>query len=69
VPVGDALRNAVSDQPWLAGETFTVADILCATLIGNAFNRELLTEDGPLRDWSRRARQRPANLRAEARDQ
>ncbi len=69
VPVGDALRDAVRDQPWLAGEMFTVADILCATLIGNAFNRELLTEDGPLRDWARRAQQRPANLRAEARDQ
>jgi hypothetical protein len=38
-------------------------------MIGNAFNRELLTEDGPLRDWAQRAQQRPANLRAEDRDQ
>jgi glutathione S-transferase len=68
-PVADALRDAVGDQPWLAGETFTVADILCASMIGNAFNRELLTEDGPLRDWAHRAQQRPANLRAEDRDQ
>jgi glutathione S-transferase len=68
-PVADALRDAVRDQPWLAGESFTVADILCASMIGHAFNRELLTEDGPLRDWAQRAQQRPANLRAEDRDQ
>ncbi len=67
-PVAYALRNAVRDQPWLAGETFTVADILCASMIGSAFNRELLTEDGPLRDWAQRAQQRPANLRAEGLD-
>jgi len=67
-PVADALRDAVREQPWLAGETFTVADILCASMIGNAFNRELLTEDGPLRDWALRAQKRPANLRAEDRD-
>jgi glutathione S-transferase len=68
-PIADALRDAVRDEPWLAGESFTVADILCASMIGNAFNRELLTEDGPLRDWAQRAQQRPANLRAEDRDQ
>jgi glutathione S-transferase len=68
-PIADALRDAVRDQTWLAGETFTVADILCASMIGNAFNRELLTEEGPLRDWAQRAQQRPANLRAEDRDQ
>jgi glutathione S-transferase len=68
-PVADALREAVRDQTWLAGETFTVADILCASMIGNAFNRELLTEEGPLHDWAQRAQQRPANLRAEDRDQ
>jgi glutathione S-transferase len=65
--VADALRDAVRDRPWLAGETFTVADILCATMIGNAFKRELLTDDGPLGDWTRRAQERPANIRAEAR--
>ena len=68
-PVADALRDAVRHQTWLVGETFTVADILCASMIGNAFNRELLTEEGPLRDWAQRAQQRPANLRAEDRDQ
>jgi glutathione S-transferase len=67
--IAGALREAVRDHTWLAGETFTVADILCASMIGNAFNRELLTEEGPLRDWAQRAQQRPANLRAEDRDQ
>jgi len=68
-PVADALRDALRDQTWLAGETFTVADILCASMIGNAFKRELLTEEGPLRDWAQHAQQRPANLRAEDQDQ
>jgi glutathione S-transferase len=69
VPVADALNDALRDKPWLAGESFTVADILCASMIGNAFSRDLLTEDGLLRDWSERAQRRPANLRAEHRDQ
>ena len=66
--IADTLRYAVRHQTWLAGETFTVADILCASMIGNAFNREMLTEEGPLRDWAQRAQQRPASLRAEDRD-
>jgi glutathione S-transferase len=68
-PVANVLRAQLRDNPWLAGESFTVADILCATMIGNAFDRELLTEEGPLRDWVQRARRRPASLRAKAQDE
>jgi glutathione S-transferase len=68
-PVAGALSDALREKPWLAGDSFGVADILCASMIGNAFNRDLLTEDGLLRDWAERAQRRPANLRAETRDQ
>jgi glutathione S-transferase len=67
-PIADALRAAVGRGPWLAGDAFTVADIFCATMLGNAFHNGLLTEDGPLRDYVERARARPAYERAEARD-
>jgi glutathione S-transferase len=67
-PIADALRDVIADRPWLTGESFSVADIFCATMLGNAFHNELLTEDGPLRDYVTRARARPAYERAEARD-
>ena len=65
-PVGDALRAVLAEQEWIAGATFTVADVLIATMLGNAFRRELLTETGPLRAYVERAQRRPAYLRAEA---
>ena len=65
-PVGDALRAALAEHDWIAGAEFTVADVLIATMLGNAFRRELLTETGPLRDYVERAQSRPAYLRAEA---
>jgi glutathione S-transferase len=65
--VADAFRNVLSDgRPWLIGETFTVADVLCTSILGTSFRRELIDETGPLRDYVDRGRDRPANLRAEA---
>jgi glutathione S-transferase len=61
-----AVRRAVGAHPWMAGDTFTVADIVCGTMIASAFGRELLTEDGPLREYADRVRARPAYARAEA---
>ena len=65
-PVGDALRVALSEHEWIAGGTFTVADVLIATMLGNAFRRELLTETGVLRAYVDRAETRPAYVRASA---
>jgi glutathione S-transferase len=65
-PVATVLRDAVSDAPWLLGETFTVADVLVSGPLGTAYRRGLLDEDGPLRDYVDRAAARPANVRAEA---
>ncbi|MEV4418850.1 glutathione S-transferase C-terminal domain-containing protein [Patulibacter sp. NPDC049589] len=65
-PVADALRDALTEGPWLLGDRFTVADVLCSGPLGTAFRRGLIDEDGPLRDYLDRAAARPANLRAEA---
>lgn len=64
--LADLLRTTLSGQPWLLGETFTVADVLCGSLIPGAFRHGLLDEDGPLREYAARADARPANVRAEA---
>lgn len=67
LPIVSVLRDALSDgRPWLLGETFTVPDVLCSSLLGTAFRRQLLDETGPLRSYVNRARDRPANVRAEA---
>jgi len=65
-PVGDALRAVLAEQESIAGARFTVADVPIATVLGNAFRRELLTETGPLGAYLERAQTRPAYLRAEA---
>ncbi|WP_026909800.1 glutathione S-transferase family protein [Patulibacter minatonensis] len=65
-PVAAALRATLSEGPWLLGDRFTVADVLCSGPLGAAFRRGLIDEDGPLRDYLDRAAARPANVRAEA---
>jgi glutathione S-transferase len=65
-PIASTLRDTLSDRDWLIGDWFTVADVLCSSMLGTAFRRELITESGPLRSYVDRATQRPANLRAEA---
>jgi glutathione S-transferase len=64
--VAAALAPAVTDRPYLLGDTFTVADVLCASILGTAFRRGLTEDDGPLRAYVARALERPANVRAEA---
>ncbi|MCW3005695.1 MAG: glutathione S-transferase [Solirubrobacterales bacterium] len=64
--VAAALAEAVTDRPYLLGDTFTVADVLCASILGTAFRRGLTEDDGPLRAYVGRALERPANVRAEA---
>lgn len=64
--VAAALAEAVTDRRYLLGDTFTVADVLCASILGTAFRRGLTEDDGPLRAYVGRALERPANVRAEA---
>jgi glutathione S-transferase len=67
-PLTAALERPLAHGPWLVGETFTVADILNATMLGNAYRNEMLTGDGVLREYVARAVARPAFARADAVD-
>lgn len=67
-PLRTALTNGLGDKQWLTGDAFTVADLLCGTMLANAYHRELLTDDGPLRSFAERAQARPAAQRAQAID-
>jgi glutathione S-transferase len=68
-PLAAALRGALAEHEWIAGDRFTAADILCAHMVGHAIDREYLVGPDPLRDYVERARERPASIRAVARDQ
>jgi glutathione S-transferase len=66
-PVGDAMRGALAaGGPWIAGEDFTVADILLASILRNAVDLDLLEPGDPLREYVERGLARPAQQRAEA---
>jgi glutathione S-transferase len=67
-PVRMALTVGLGDKQWLTGDSFTVADLLCGTMLANAYQRELLTDDGPLRSFAERTQARPAAQRAQAID-
>ncbi len=65
-PIGDAFRERLADRDWLLGDTFTVADVLCSSILETALRRELVHDTGTLRSYVDRAQARPANVRAEA---
>ncbi len=67
-PVGEALRASLATNAWIAGDDFTLADILGASILRNALALGLLADDDPLRDWAQRAYERPASKRADAVD-
>jgi len=68
-PVGAALRRGLDGHPWIAGSKFTVADIMCASMLRNTRQLGLLSDDDPLSDYVDRALARPANRRADAIDE
>lgn len=65
-PVSAALTHALEANAWLTGSTFTVADVLIATMLATAVNHDLVPADGPIPAYVERAQQRPAYLRADA---
>lgn len=67
-PVGAALRQGLGGHPWIAGSAFTVADIMCASMLRNTRLLGLLADDDPLSEYVDRALARPANVRADAID-
>jgi len=61
-----ALETALGDRDWVLGEHFTVADLLCASILEGAHSRELLETWPGLRAYVERGTARPAYARAAA---
>ena len=61
-----ALEKALEGRDWVLGERFTVADLLCASILEGAHSRELLDTWPGLRAYVERGTARPAYARAAA---
>ncbi|HEY1777670.1 MAG TPA: glutathione S-transferase family protein [Solirubrobacteraceae bacterium] len=61
-----ALESALRGRDWLLGERFTVADVMCASVLGGAHSRELLGDWPGLSAYVERAEARPAYAAAAA---
>jgi glutathione S-transferase len=61
-----ALEAALEGREWVLGERFTVADVLCASILSGAESRGLLERWPGLRAYVRRSETRPAYARAAA---
>jgi glutathione S-transferase len=61
-----ALQEAVAGREWLLGDRFTVADVMCASVLGGAHSRGLLAQWPGLRDYVERGEARPAFIQAAA---
>ena len=61
-----ALETALDDHDWLVGDRFTVADVLCASVLGGAHSRGLLEAWPGLQAYVERGEARPAFVAAAA---
>ena len=61
-----ALQSALDGRDWLVGDRFTVADVMCASVLGGAHSRGLLTEWPGLQAYVERGEARPAFAAAAA---
>ena len=68
-PVADTLSDSVARHGWIAGESFTVADIVLASMLRNPTRLGLLAGVPLLAAYVERALGRPANRRADAIDE
>jgi glutathione S-transferase len=64
VTVATALDRALNGREWLLGDRFTVADVICASVLGSAQSRGLLEEWPGLQAYVERAEARPAFIEA-----
>jgi glutathione S-transferase len=64
-PIEVALANILDRRTWLLGDTFTMPDVLVATILGAAVSSPLGDPSASIRAYVERAQQRPAYLRAE----
>jgi glutathione S-transferase len=61
-----ALQSALDGRDWVLGERFTVADVLCASILEGAASRQLLEPWPGLQAYVERSMARPAYRRAAA---
>ncbi len=61
-----AIEMALAGRDWLLGDRFTVADVICASVLGSAHSRGLLGEWPGLQEYIERAEARPAFTEAAA---
>ena len=61
-----ALESALDEREWLLDGDFTVADVICASVLAGAHSRQLLAEWPRLCDYVERSEARPAYARAAA---
>jgi glutathione S-transferase len=61
-----ALESALTDRDWLLGDHFTVADVICASVLGGAHARGSLAEWPGLQAYVERGEARPAFIEAAA---
>jgi len=59
-----ALQSALDGRDWVLGERFTVADVLCASILEGAASRQLLEPWPGLQAYVERSMARPAYARA-----
>lgn len=64
-PIQAALDAHLGERTWLLGDTFTIPDLLVATMLAAAVSSPLGDPPASLRHYVERAQQRPAHLRAE----
>jgi len=62
--VATALDQALKGRDWLLGDRFTVADVICASVLGGAHTRGLLADWPGLQAYVERAEARPAAIEA-----
>jgi glutathione S-transferase len=61
-----ALESALSGRDWLLDAQFTVADVMCASVLQGADSREMLRPWPGLEAYVQRSESRPAHARAAA---
>jgi glutathione S-transferase len=61
-----ALESSLSGGDWLLDSTFTVADVMCVSVLQGASSREMLSPWPGLEAYVQRAESRPAHARAAA---
>lgn len=60
------LAEALRDQPYLLGDTYSAADLLCSSPF--MWFAEMIPDDPAIQAWVQRCRERPAALRTAERD-